>query len=105
MIGGQLKLCRNACRVLTGAHQARIRARAKREPKRVEQDRLTCASLTRKHAKAGLELKLELFDQYDIVDDELPQHGDRPPGVTCWRPSAGSGAVRNRATSTPACTR
>ena len=45
-------------------------------PKRIEQDRLARAGLAGEHAEARLELELEPLDQHDIVDGELPQHGE-----------------------------
>ena len=85
--------------VLARRDQAGIGARAEREPKRVEQDRFARAGFAGEHAKARLELELELLDQHDIVDGELPQHARsarlarfaRAPSITRRRArSAGS---------------
>ena len=68
-----------------------LRPGAEREPEGVEQDRLARAGLAGQHAEPRLELELELFDQHDIVDGELPQHRTRPgslgltPAERCLR--------------------
>ena len=76
MTGGQFDFGRNRGRVLTRADQAGVGPCAERQAHRVEQDRLAGPGLTGQHAKARLELELEPLDEHDIVDGELPQHGE-----------------------------
>ena len=50
------------------AHQSRLTARAKRERKRIEQDRLPGAGLAGQRGKAGAEIDVQAIDQDDIAD-------------------------------------
>ena len=72
MVGRQLQLDRNGRCILSAAYQPGVGARTHGQTERIEQDRLARARLARQHAKAGLELKLEAFDQHDVADRELP---------------------------------
>ncbi len=62
-------------RILAAADQPGVGARAERQPERIEQDRLAGAGLAGEHAQPGVELELELVDEHDVADGELPQHG------------------------------
>ena len=59
---------------LPGADQGAVGARAKRQPERVEQDRLARPGLAGEHAKPGFEIEVERLDQDDIADGKLPKH-------------------------------
>ena len=60
-----------ACPARTSAVSARA---PKRQPERVEQDRLARPGLAGEHAKPGFEIEVERLDEDDIADGKLPQH-------------------------------
>ena len=56
------------------AHQRHIAARAERECKGIEQDRLAGAGLAGQHRKAGRKIDVEPIDQDDVADGEAGEH-------------------------------
>ena len=67
--GGNLPL------VLAMAHKAPIAAPAERKRKGIQQDGFARARLARQHRQAGIEGKVQPFDQDDIADRNLDKHG------------------------------
>ncbi len=56
------------------AHQSRIAARAQRQRKGIEQDRLAGAGLSREHGKSLVEIEIELVDQNDVANGQTDEH-------------------------------
>jgi hypothetical protein len=75
MIGRQLDLGGDRGGVFAASHEPRVRARTERQPQCIEQDRLARAGLASEYAQSFVELELELLDEHDVADCELPQHG------------------------------
>src|SRR5437764_9431179 len=74
MLRRQVQLGRNGCALRPRADQSRVGAGAKRQAKRIEEDRLARSGLSSEHAKTSLEIELEPFHEHDIMDCKLPQH-------------------------------
>ena len=58
----------------TVAHQRDIAARAERERKGIEQDRLAGAGLAGEHRETGGEVDVEPIDQNDVADGQPGEH-------------------------------
>ena len=56
------------------AHQSRVAARAERQRKRVEQNRLAGAGLAGQRGKAGAEVDIQAIDQNDIANGKAGEH-------------------------------
>ncbi len=59
------------------AHQGGVAARAERQRKGVEQDRLAGAGLAREHGKPVGKIDVEPIDQDDVADRKPGEHGFR----------------------------
>ena len=86
MAGRKVDLGGHHCRFLAGPHEFGVRPRAKRESKRIEQDRLSSARFAGQHAKSLLKLEVELLDQHNITDRKLPQHAQSLGGTALADP-------------------
>ena len=74
VIGRQLDFGRNRRVVLARTQQAGVRPGSQRQAEGIEEDRFARAGLPGEHAQPRLELELELVDEHDVPDGELPQH-------------------------------
>ena len=90
---GQIESRYDLPAVLPRAHQARFAAAAKRQPERIQQDRLARARFTREHAQAPAEIEMQPVDKDDVLDRKGAQHDallyDDSPirnqiGLACW---------------------
>src|SRR5262245_4318419 len=61
--------------ILAGSDEIRLRPGAEDHEDRVDQDRLAGAGLTGQHVEAGLERHDDVFDDGEVTDRELSQHG------------------------------
>jgi hypothetical protein len=84
----------NAGGIGARAHQVARRPPAEKEADRLDQDRLARARLASEDVQAGLELDLDLIDDREIADRQVPQHA--------WRGETGVG---ERASKTRKCHR
>ena len=74
---------------LYSAHETGVGTCSQGQAERIKEDRLAGPRLAGKHSKSWFELEIELFNEHDILDCELPQHVRTARwSITSGRPSA-----------------
>ena len=83
MVAGDLEAGDHLALLDPLAHQRLVAARAERQRKGVEQNRLAGAGLAGEHGKAVGEIDVEPVDEDDIADGQSGEHGAGPQPSSC----------------------